>query len=77
MAKQTKQGADMLRTVSMVAALGNLFGDTQKEQNTWKKRFIALHPGIILPADWDDLSEDEKQRRLDGAISVGLKKESD
>jgi hypothetical protein len=31
--------------------------------------------GLIMPDDWDDLSEDEKNRRLDGVIAT-LNKES-
>lgn len=62
---------DGLKTVAMVAALGSVFGRTEKEANDWKVRMLkagipegALH----MPDDWNELSEEEKTRRLDGAI---------
>lgn len=65
--------AEHLRSVSLVAALGSLLerGDRAK-QNTWKKRFLLMAKGIEFPEDFDTLPEDEKQKRLDAAIKVGL-----
>jgi len=65
---------DQLKTVSLVAAMGAIFGKDMGEQNAWKKRFLKLAPGIDFPDDFDSLPEEEKQRRLDGAIKVGLEK---
>lgn len=58
-----------MKTTAMVASLGALFGADQKESNDWKARMIkAGMPGIEMPEDWDELSEDEKQTRLDKVI---------
>jgi len=68
------RGNDQLRNMSMVAAMGAIFGKDEKEKNDWKKRFLKLAHGIDFPDDFDSLSEEEKQRRLDGAIAIGLDK---
>ncbi len=62
-----------LRCVAAVAAMGNLLCNTEKEKNDWKLRMLKAgleNRGLMIPADWGSLSEDEKQRRLDEAISV-------
>ena len=63
--------ASMMKTVSMVASLGDIFGGTQKEKNDWKARMLKAglgNSGLEMPDDWDTLSEAEKERRLNGAI---------
>ena len=64
--------SDQLKSASLVAIMGSTLVKDKKKQNAWKKRFIDLVPGIDFPDDFDLLSEDEKQRRLDAAIKVGL-----
>lgn len=62
-----------LHTVAMIAQLGNIFGSNQKESNDWKARMLKAgleNKGLIMPDDWDQLSEDEKATRLDGAIGA-------
>ena len=61
-----------LESASMVAMFGDLLCDNQKEKNDWKKRMLNTVDGISFPDDWDELSEDEKQRRLDGAIKENI-----
>ena len=61
--------SDILKSASMVAMFGELLCDNQKEKNDWKKRMLNVVPGMNFPEDWDDLSEDEKQKRLDKAIA--------
>jgi len=73
--KVTDNSADELKMVSMIAAMGAIFGNNMSEQNAWKKRFLKLAPGIDFPDDFDSLPEPEKQRRLDAAIKVGREKE--
>lgn len=59
-----------MKTTAMVAGLGALFGANQKESNDWKARMLkAGMPGLEMPEDWDELSEDEKQTRLDKVIA--------
>lgn len=71
--REKKSAMGMLKMVSTMAAMGEIFADTQKEKNDWKLRMMkaglpqhALH----VPEDWDQLSEDEKTKRLDGAIKI-------
>ena len=62
-----------LNTVGMVASLGNIFGKNQKEKNDWKARMLKAGlegSGLIMPDDWDTLSEDVKETRLDGMIKI-------
>ena len=62
--------SDILKSASMVAMFGELLCDNQKEKNDWKKRMLDPTGLLDFPEDWDDLSEDEKQSRLDKAIAV-------
>ena len=60
-----------LKTVAMIANLGNVFGKTQKEKNDWKARMLKAgleNKGLIMPDDWDNLDEATKEARLNGAI---------
>ena len=59
-----------LKTTSMVALFGELLCDNQKEKNDWKKRMFDATGLLDFPSDWDELSEDEKQKRLDGVIKI-------
>ena len=62
-----------MNSVAMVASLGSLMTNTPAESNDWKLRMIKAgleNRGLDIPADWDTLTEEEKTRRLDGAISV-------
>jgi len=66
-------GTEQLRTVRNIAKLGEIFcsGD-QKKTNDWKARMLKAGlegKGLIMPEDWDQLDEDTKQARLDGAIA--------
>jgi len=68
----TQEGLAHLKTVATVALLGDIFGSNPKERNDWKARMLKAGlegRGLIMPDDWDTLSEDEKTRRLDGAIA--------
>ena len=61
---------DILKTASMVAMFGNVLCDTKKEKNLWKKRmFLAV--GLTFPDDWDELTEDEQERRFNQVIAIG------
>lgn len=53
------------RALAGVMALGNILGDSQKEKNDWKTRMLKAGLGnIIMPDDWDGLTEEEKETRL-------------
>lgn len=60
-----------LKRIAMVAKLGDIFGRDQKEKNDWKARMLKAgleNRGLIMPDDWDTLSEEDKETRLNGAI---------
>jgi len=62
-----------LGSVAMVAQFGDIFhGGDQKSSNDWKARMLKAglgDSGLSMPEDWNKLTEDEKQRRLDGVIN--------
>ena len=67
------QQHSMLKSIGLIASLGDMFCDTQKAKNDWKERMLRAglgDKGLIMPEDWDQLDETEKQARLDGAISA-------
>lgn len=58
-------------TLAAVMAMGEIFTDNQKSANDWKIRMLKAgleNKGLIMPEDWESLTEDEKQKRLDGVI---------
>ena len=60
-----------LKTVATVAGLGDIFGQTLKQKNDWKKKMLLAgleNKGISFPDDFDNLPEEERAVRLDGAI---------
>lgn len=65
------QEPDRFSTVAMMAKMGELLTDNQKDANDWKARILKAGLsgyGLEMPEDWESLSEEEKQTRLDGAI---------
>ena len=71
--KSESQADGSFNTIGMVAGLGDLYGKTKKEKNEWKLRMIKAglgNRGFQVPDDWDTLSEDEKEKRLDNVIKV-------
>lgn len=69
-----KETGGALHFAALVAKMGDIFGGNASESNEFKKRMLATTPGIQFPEDWDSLSEEEKSRRLDGAINNVLEK---
>jgi hypothetical protein len=59
------------RAVAAVAKMGDIFTNDKKGANDWKARMLKAGLGeanIQMPDDWDTLSEDEKEDRLNKAI---------
>lgn len=59
------------KTTAMIASLGDIFCQDQKQSNDWKQRMIKAglgSQGLEMPEDWDNLDEDTKQARLDAVI---------
>ena len=69
--KEERDDTIGLKNIAMVAKMGDILCEGKKEKNDWKARMIKAgleNRGLIMPDDWDSLSEDEKERRLNGAI---------
>ena len=69
--KSKAETDSMFKGIAMVAKMGEIFGSNQKEKNDWKARMLKAglgNKGLDMPEDWDSLSENDKQIRLDGAI---------
>ncbi len=63
----------MLKTVSMAAAFGAILCPDQKSKNDWQARMLKAglgNSGLMMPDNWDQLSEDEKEKRLTGALGA-------
>ena len=72
--EETKNNKDngTLKSIAMIAKMGEIFGKTTKEKNDWKERMLKAgleNRGLMMPNDWETLNEDEKERRLNGAIA--------
>jgi len=60
--------------VSAIASMGEIFCDDKKEKNDWKVRMLKAglgSSGLQIPDDWDSLSENEKELRLNKIIELG------
>jgi hypothetical protein len=57
-------------TIAAVAKIGALLCEKPEEKNNFQKRILDTIPGIDFPDDFDALPEDEKQKRLAGAINT-------
>jgi hypothetical protein len=67
-----KQAKSMFNSISMVAQMGNILCSDQKEKNDWKLRMIKAglqDKGLDIPTDWDSLTEEEKETRLNNVIA--------
>jgi len=62
--------------IGAIAQMGEVLTSSKKESNDWKERMIkaGLGSGIDIPEDWDTLSEDEKESRLNKVIEFMKKK---
>jgi hypothetical protein len=71
--KDTEAVNALFGAIGMVAKLGEVFTKTKAEANDWKKRMIQAGlgaSGLTMPEDWDSLTEDVKEIRLNGIINM-------
>ena len=71
--EETPKNGGGLGMIAGIAKLGEILCDNQKDKNDWKMRMLKAgleNQGLMIPDDWGLLSEDEKQRRLNGAITA-------
>jgi hypothetical protein len=70
--RNEKELDKQFRVIAKIAKFGEIFGANKQESNDWKARMLKAgleNQGLIMPDDWDTLSEEEKERRLDSVIS--------
>ncbi len=66
-----KEDNSMMRNTVAIAKLGEIFCEDKKSKNDWKKRMLKAgleSSGLSFPDDWDKLSEDDKETRLNKVI---------
>lgn len=56
--------------MKMFLALGGLQAKTMEEKVKYKERIVFATPGIIKPNNWEELSMEEKLRRLNKIETV-------
>jgi hypothetical protein len=57
----------------MIAKIGDILNETEEKRNDWKAKMLTAgleNYGLFLPKNWNELPEEEKKKRLDGAIEV-------
>lgn len=69
-AKNYQEDNSAFRTIAAVAALGDIMTGSKSESNDWKVRMIkaGLGNAIDMPDDWETLTDEEKERRLNLVI---------
>jgi hypothetical protein len=58
--------------ITNIAKMGELLTNNQKEANDWKTRMLKAgleNKGLIMPENWNELSENEKENRLNKVIN--------
>ena len=71
--KNPPNPSNFLGALGAIMKMGELEMDTPKEQNIWKVRMLKAgipEEALHMPQDWDDLSEEEKTKRLNKVIEV-------
>ena len=61
------------KAVSMVAKVGDILCENQKDKNDWKARMLKAgfeNKGLIMPDDWETLDENTKGERLNAVIKL-------
>ena len=73
--QKPEQKPDHLKTVGLVSAMFGILSENDKEAKVkYQKRFYEKVPGLQFPDDWDQLSVEEKEKRLDGVNKIALEK---
>lgn len=69
-----EENSSMFRSTGIVAMMGEIFGNTKEGKNDWKLRMLkAGLPALDVPEDWNTLTEEEKEKRLNGVIELATK----
>lgn len=77
--EESKRIDEQFGRISAIAQMGEIMGQNKKEKNDWKERMLKAglgDKGLQMPEDWNTLSEDEKETRLNNVLSY-MKKRKD
>lgn len=73
--RHVEEVESQFRTTANIAKLGNILTNTPKERADWKERMLkAGLPDLQIPEDWNELSDKEREARLDRVIEMMGKK---
>jgi len=74
--RTSDKGTEHLKKIGSIAKMGEILcSGNKKAINDWKVKTLKAgleNEGLIIPDDWNELSEDEKEKRLDN-VMVALK----
>lgn len=71
--KRVEDDLKPLKNIGLVMAIGDILGKNQKQKNDWKTRMLKAgleNKGLIMPEDWNELDEAEKEKRLNGITKI-------
>ena len=74
--RKSDRDTDNLKSVGMIEKLGEIFATTTKDKNDWKLRMLKAgleNKGLFMPDDWDSLTEEEKEKRLNNVTDLLVK----
>ena len=73
--KADYKAPDHLKVVGLASAMFGILSENDKEAKVkFQKRFYEKVPGLHFPDDWDQLSTEEKEKRLNNVTKVALEK---
>jgi hypothetical protein len=61
------------KLLARVAKMGSILTETKAQENAWKVRMLKAgleNKGLVIPSDWNTLTEEEKETRLNNVIKV-------
>jgi len=61
-----------LNFMKLFLTLGSMTEQTREEKIAFKERIVFATPGIIKPNNWESLSLEERERRLEKLEKVSL-----
>lgn len=67
-----KESDNGFNAIAMVAKMGDILCPNQKKKNDWKTRMLKAgleNKGLIMPDDWNELNETDKENRLNNVIA--------
>ena len=62
-------------TIKAIEQMGDILCEDKKDKNDWKLRMLKAglsDKGLSIPEDWETLSEDEKETRLNKVIALQI-----